>query len=124
METSRRNTGTLPEGTYPATLTDIRFFENAYGRRVGFIFELQGKAQGRSVMCSARYSTAPNGKLANIIERIMGRALAAGELEDFDYDRLRGRECLVMVLTGRNRSGKRFSYVDQIFQPAALLERG
>ena len=108
----------VPNGTYPAKLTSIKQFENAYGERVGFEFTLQdGEVDGMTVMRSTSPNLSPKSKLAELLRGLLGRDLAEFELTGgMDVEDLIGTECKVLVLQSRGKSGQMYSNVEQVFK--------
>lgn len=107
----------VPDGTYKATLSKVTQFDNAYGRRIGFEFTLQGKGvDGQKVMRSTAPNLSATSKLADVLRGLLGRELTAAELEaGVDVEKLIGTACSVMVLQARSKSGAVYSNVERIF---------
>ena len=74
----------LKDGTYKATLTNIKQFSNTYGQRIGFEFTvLGGPADGEKVMRSTAPQLTKQSKLAEVIEGMLGRDLTDKEIQAF-----------------------------------------
>jgi len=108
----------VPNGTYPASLTAVRQFENAYGDRVGFEFTLQGgEVDGLTVMRSTSPNLSTKSKLADLLRGLLDRDLTEQELTDgLDVEGLVGIECKVLVLQSRGKQGQVYSNVEQVFR--------
>ena len=108
----------VPNGTYPARLTDITQFQNAYGDRIGFEFTLQGgDVDGLTVMRSASPNLSAKSKLAELLRGLLGRSLEEHELTSgLDVEELVGIECKVLVLQSKGKSGHIYSNVEQVFK--------
>jgi len=108
----------VPNGTYPARLTAVKQFENAYGDRVGFEFTLQGgEVDGLTVMRSTGPNLTPQSKLADVLRGLLGRELEESELTTgMDVENLVGTECKVLVLQSRGKGGQTYSNVEQVFR--------
>jgi hypothetical protein len=107
----------LKDGSYKATLTNIKQFANTYGERIGFEFTvLGGHADGEKVMRSTAPQLTKQSKLAEVIEAMLGRDLTDKELRDgFDLDELLDRECSILVLQSKSKSGAVYSNVERVF---------
>ena len=107
----------IPNGTYQATLTDIRRFDNAYGNRLGFEFTLLGgQLDGQRVMQSTSPNLSAQSKLAELLQGLLGRELDDQELmQGIDADGLVGTDCNVLVLQTRAKSGQFYSNVEKVF---------
>lgn len=107
----------VPNGTYQATLTGIRQFDNAYGHRIGFEFTLRGgECDGMKVMRSTSPNLSVQSKLADLLRGLLGRELEDQEImQGVDVEDLVGTECNVLVLQSRGKSGQTYSNVEQVF---------
>ena len=108
----------IPDGIYPATLTGIRQFENAYGDRVGFEFTLRGgDLDGTTTMRSTSPNLSRFSKLAELLKGLLGRGLEDQEImAGVDIEELIGTECKVLVLQSKAKSGQTYSNVEQVFR--------
>jgi hypothetical protein len=108
----------VPPGTYPAILTGIRQFDNAYGHRIGFEFTLQGdEVDGMKVMRSTSPNLSAKSKLADMLRGLLGRGIEDQEINrGVDIEELVGTECKVLVLQSRSKSGQVYSNVEQVFR--------
>jgi hypothetical protein len=109
---------TVKDGTYPAAVTGIKQFVNAYGERIGFEFTiLSGTFKGEKVMRSTAPQLTRQSKLAEVIEGITGRELTDKELQGgFDLDELLDAACNILVLQSRSKTGAVYSNVERVFQ--------
>ena len=108
----------IKDGTYSATLTDIKQFENTYGDRIGFQFTINGGPHdGSKVLRSTAPQLTKQSKLAGVVEGVLGRPLTDIELTDgFDLDQLKGKQCSILVLQSRSKSGQVYSNVERVYQ--------
>lgn len=109
----------VPDGSYRATLTGVKAFENSYGERIGFEFTLHGgKVEGSKVMRSCSPALSLKSKLADVIRGLLGRDLTVDEIsQGIDLERFIGAECMVLVLQGQGKMGHRYSNVERVYQP-------
>ena len=107
----------VKDGTYTAELTGIRQFTNSYGPRLGFEFTIRGgPADGTAVMRSTAPQLTPQSKLAEVIEGILGRSLTDKELQGgFDLEDLIDKECNILVLQSKSKTGAVYSNVERVF---------
>lgn len=107
----------LKDGTYKATLTNIKQFSNTYGQRIGFEFTvLGGSADGEKVMRSTAPQLTKQSKLAEVIEGMLGRDLTDKEIQGgFDLEDLLDRECNILVLQSKSKTGAVYSNVERVF---------
>lgn len=107
----------IKDGTYKATLTNIKQFSNTYGQRIGFEFTvLGGQADGEKVMRSTAPQLTKQSKLAEVIEGMLGRDLTDKELrEGFDLESLLDKECSILVLQSKSKTGAVYSNVERVF---------
>ena len=115
---SKAASATVPDGTYPATLTGVKSFENSYGTRVGFEFTLHGAGvEGVNVLRSCSPALSFKSKLADVIKGLLGRELTAAEIgQGIDLEKLIGTRCMVLVMQGQGRMGHTYSNVERVFQ--------
>lgn len=108
----------VQDGTYLAMLTDVKAFTNNYGDRLGFEFTVKGGPyDGSKVMRSTALVLSKMSKLAEVIEGVSGRHLTPDELAaGFDVETLIGRECQILVLQSRSKTGATYSNVERVFQ--------
>ncbi len=108
----------VPNGTYPAILTGIRQFDNAYGHRIGFEFTIAGgECDGMKVMRSTAPNLSAKSKLAELLQGLLGRTLEGQEImQGVDIEELVGTNCKVLVLQSRAKSGAVYSNVEQVFK--------
>ena len=107
----------VPNGVFPAVLTGIKQFDNAYGHRVGFEFSLVGgDYDGMKVMRSTSPNLSAQSKLAQVLHGLLGRGLEGQELmQGVDLEELVGTECNVLVVQSRSKSGHVYANVEQVF---------
>lgn len=111
----------VENGVYPAKLTSIRKFDNAYGPRLGFEFTLGGNGVGNTVMSSTTPNLTEKSKLAELIRGLSEKELHPTELSDgFDLETLVGSDCQVLVLQNTSRNGNVYSNVEQVFRPSII----
>jgi len=107
----------IKDGSYKAALTNIKQFTNTYGQRIGFEFTvLGGDANGNKVMRSTAPQLTKESKLAQVIEGVLGRDMTEKELRDgFDLDALLGKQCSILVLQAKSKTGAVYSNVERVF---------
>ena len=107
----------IKDGTYKATLSNIKQFTNNYGPRIGFEFTVTGGAEdGQKVMRSTAPQLTRQSKLAEAIEGMLGRPLSDRELSaGFDLEELLDKECSILVLQSKSKSGAVYSNVERVF---------
>ena len=107
----------VKDGTHKAVLSGIKQFTNTYGPRLGFEFTvLGGAADGQKVMRSTAPQLTRQSKLAEVIEGMLGRPLSDKELRDgFDLEDLIDKECSILVLQSKSKSGAVYSNVERVF---------
>ena len=107
----------IKDGTYRATLSNLKQFANTYGERVGFEFTIKGgQFDGAKVMRSTAPQLTKQSKLAEVIEGILGRELNAKELQGgFDLEELIDKECSILVLQSKSKTGAVYSNVERVF---------
>lgn len=106
------------DGTYQAVLSNVTTFANTYGERVGFEFTISGgESSGAKVMRSTAPQLSKMSKLAQVIEGIIGRELTDKELTaGIDLDELIGKDCQILVLQSKSKTGAVYSNVERVFQ--------
>ncbi len=107
----------IKDGTYRATVSNLKQFANTYGERIGFEFTIQGgQFAGEKVMRSTAPQLTKQSKLAEVIEGILGRELNAKELQGgFDLEDLIDKECSILVLQSKSKTGAVYSNVERVF---------
>lgn len=111
---SKANTEVIADGSYPAQLSKVTQFNNAYGQRIGFEFTLN---DGRKVMRSTNTVLSERSKLAEVITGLTGQPLTNKDIEaGIDLDSFVGADCMVLVVNSMSKSGATYSNVDRIFQ--------
>ena len=108
---------TVKDGTYRAVVSSIRQFANTYGERIGFEFTVKGgQFDGLTVMRSTAPQLTKQSKLAQVIEGVLGRELVAKEIgAGFDIEQLIDRECNILVLQSKSKTGAIYSNVERVF---------
>ena len=103
----------IKDGTYRATVSNLKQFANTYGERIGFEFTIQGgQFDGERVMRSTAPQLTKQSKLAEVIEGILGRDLTDKELQGgFDLEDLIDKECSILVLQSKSKTGAVYSNV-------------
>ena len=107
----------IKDGTYRATVSNLKQFANTYGERIGFEFTIQGgQFDGERVMRSTAPQLSKQSKLAEVIEGILGRELTDKELQGgFDLEDLIDKECSILVLQSKSKTGAVYSNVERVF---------
>ena len=105
------------DGTYQAAVTNLKQFSNTYGERIGFEFTIQGgQFDGEKVMRSTAPQLTKQSKLAEVIEGILVRELTDKELQGgFDLEDLIDKECSILVLRSKSKTGAVYSNVERVF---------
>jgi hypothetical protein len=107
----------VKDGTYRATVSNLKQFANTYGERIGFEFTIQGgQFAGEKVMRSTAPQLTKQSKLTEVIEGILGRELNTKELQGgFDLEDLIDKECSILVLQSKSKTGAVYSNVERVF---------
>ena len=107
----------IKDGTYRATVSNLKQFANTYGERIGFEFTISGgQFDGEKVMRSTAPQLTKQSKLAEVIEGILGRDLTDTELQGgFDLENLIDKECSILVLQSKSKTGAVYSNVERVF---------
>ena len=107
----------IKDGTYRATVSNLKQFANTYGERIGFEFTISGgQFDGEKVMRSTAPQLTKQSKLAEVIEGILGRDLTDKELQGgFDLEDLIDKECSILVLQSKSKTGATYSNVERVF---------
>ena len=107
----------VKDGTYRATVSNLKQFANTYGERIGFEFTISGgQFDGEKVMRSTAPQLTKQSKLAEVIEGILGRDLTDKELQGgFDLEDLIDKECSILVLQSKSKTGAVYSNVERVF---------
>lgn len=107
----------VKDGTYKATVKEVKSFTNAFGERLGVVFQLDGgEYDGVELMRSCSPELTAKGKLAELIKGVIGRDITQEEyLKGFDLDALTGVSCQVLVLQSRGKNGNLYSNVERVF---------
>ena len=108
----------VKDGTYRATLSNIKQFVNTYGERIGFEFTItSGPYEGQKVLRSTAPQLTRQSKLAEVIEGLTGRELTDKELTGgFDLEELIDVTCNILVLQSKSKTGAVYSNVERVFQ--------
>jgi len=90
----------IPDGTYRAQLVEVKEFTNAFGDRLGFVFEIiEGNQAGIQIMRSTSPVLSGKGHLAQIITGLLGRELTMEEVSTgINLERLVGTECNILAM--------------------------
>ncbi len=103
---------TVLDGIYRAKLSKVTAFENVYGRRVGFEFELE---DGQKIMRSTSPVLSPKSQLLNVLTGLLGRDLTREEMEQgVDAEELVGTYCMVVVRQSTSKAGQVFSNIEAV----------
>ena len=107
----------VKDGTYRATLSNIKQFVNTYGERIGFEFTItSGPYEGQKVVRSTAPQLTRQSKLAEVIEGMTGRELTDKELQGgFDLEQLVDVTCNILVLQSKSKTGAVYSNVERVF---------
>ena len=107
----------IKDGTYRATVSNLKQFANTYGERIGFEFTISGgQFDGEKIMRSTAPQLTKQSKLAEVIEGILGRDLTDKELQGgFDLEALIDKECSILVLQSKSKTGAVYSNVERVF---------
>ena len=107
----------VKDGTYRATLSNIKQFVNTYGERIGFEFTItSGPYEGQKVLRSTAPQLTRQSKLAEVIEGITGRELTDKELTGgFDLEELIDVTCNILVLQSKSKTGAVYRNVERVF---------
>ena len=107
----------IRDGTYRATVSNLKQFANTYGERIGFEFTISGgQFDGEKVMRSTAPQLTRQSKLAEVIEGILGRELTSSELQGgFDLEDLIDKKCSILVLQSKSKTGAVYSNVERVF---------
>lgn len=107
----------VKDGSYRATVSNLKQFVNIYGERIGFEFTIKGgQFDGEKVMRSTAPQLTKQSKLSQVIEGILGRELTAKELQGgFDLEDLIDKECNILVLQSKSKTGTVYSNVERVF---------
>ena len=95
----------IPEGIHEAQLVEVQAFTNAFGDRIGLVFEITtGSHQGLRLMDSA--APKPQGKLADLLRGLGGT----------DARSLIGCACKIAVRHETNKTGKTYAGITHTFR--------
>ena len=108
----------IKDGTYRATVSNLKQFANTYGERIGFEFTItSGPYEGQKVLRSTAPQLTRQSKLAEVIEGLTGRELTDKELTGgFDLEELIDVTCNILVLQSKSKTGAVYSNVERVFQ--------
>jgi hypothetical protein len=102
----------VPEGIHEAKLAGVRRFTNAFGDRVGLVFEITtGPHQGIELMEAAALKASPRGKLAELLRGMGG---ADGSL--LKAHELVGKPCRIAVRHEATKAGAPYAAVARTFK--------
>ena len=106
----------VPESDYPATLSVIEPFSNAYEERLSFAFTItDGSYTGAIIEQATASKFTPSSKLANLVGTLLGRRLTAQDFsEGVDLDGLIGKVCRVTVIHRTDRAGTPYAGVASV----------
>lgn len=107
----------MADGVHDVELVDVYAFDNAYGRRIAFEYEVTaGEHAGSRVTQSATPSSNTRSKLADILRGLLGQEPTEADLSKPEFDCLLGITCKALVQTETNKSGKPYSSVCRVFR--------
>lgn len=108
----------IPDGTYRAQLVEVKEFSNAFGDRLGFVFEIvSGHQAGIQIMRSTSPVLSGKGHLAQIITGLLGRELTLEEVSTgINLERLVGTECNILAMQSKGKSGMIYSNIERVFR--------
>ena len=107
----------VASGAYEAELVEVKQFSNAFGSRIGFVFEIVGgDYAGVQVMRSCSPQLSRQSKLAEIIKGLTKREPTDLETaRGYDLSRLVDTTCQILVMTEQAKNGKTFSNIERVF---------
>jgi hypothetical protein len=107
----------VASGAYEAELVEVKQFSNAFGSRIGFVFEIVGgEYDGVQLMRSCSPTLTKQSKLTEIIKGILKREPTEMEMtKGFDLDSLVETTCHILVMTEQAKNGKTFSNIERVF---------
>lgn len=107
----------VQDGTYPATLTEVKRFTNAFGDRLGFMFRIDGgEFDGTVLMRTCTPQLTAKGKLADIVQGMTGTDITPQQLRTgIDLDHLTGKGCRILVIQSRGNNGNLYSNIERVF---------
>jgi hypothetical protein len=115
--TTQQSATLIPEGEFPAVLTEIREMPGQHGTMVRLDFMITGEDEweGRSLSGLANSVLSENSKLGQWVTALIGRTPAVGERVD-SKDVIH-RDCRIVVRHRVNSDGKVFANVVSILRP-------
>ena len=107
----------VASGAYEAELVEVKQFSNAFGSRIGFVFEIVGgDYAGVQLMRSCSPQLSRQSKLAEIIKGLTKREPTDLETaRGYDLSRLVDTTCQILVMTEQAKNGKTFSNIERVF---------
>lgn len=120
MPKPSREAPVIPDGTYRARLEEVRQFQNAFGDRLGFCFDiLEGAQAGTRLMRSTSAMLGAKGQLHQVVTGLLGRELTSREISTgLDLAGLVGTEAQILVMQAKGKSGQVYSNIERIFRPS------
>ena len=113
--TVKQKDATVQNGTYPATLINVKKYNNAFGGKIRFTYLLNDK--GITVTQSTTGRLSIHSKLAIILSGLLSRDLTPREIKQgINPRKLIGTRCNVLVMKGRDRSGHTYNNVERVFR--------
>lgn len=102
----------LDDGVYDATLKNVTQFENTFGPRIGFEFELDS---GERIMKSTAPVLSAKSQLLQVVQALTGRTLTNSEIaQGVDGESLVGARCRLLIAKAQNRAGVWFPAVEKV----------
>lgn len=116
--TADKPTNLIPDGTYKARLIDVKEFTNAFGERLGFVFEInEGEQQGIQLMKSTTNVLAPKGQLFQVVAGLLGREVTDEEAkEGFNLQQLVGTNATILTIQSKSKGGLAYSNIERVFK--------
>ena len=107
----------IRNGTYRAIVSNIKTFANNYAERIRFDFTIElPTTDGEKIIRSTASQINKQFKLMKVIQGILGRELTDKELLDgFDLKDLINKECNILVLQSKGKTGVVYPNVERIF---------
>jgi hypothetical protein len=108
----------IPDGTYKAHLVEVKEFTNAFGDRLGFVFEIdEGEQKGTVLMKSTANVLAPKGQLLQVVTGLLGREVTDDEVrEGFNLHRLAGTNATILAIQSKGKGGITYSNIERVFR--------
>jgi hypothetical protein len=108
----------IPDGTYRAHLAEIKEFANAFGERLGFVFEIdEGEQKGTLLMKSTTNVLAPKGQLTQVVTGLLGREVTDKEArEGLNLRGLIGTNATILAIQSKGKGGLAYSNIERVLK--------